>query len=329
MTATLLSVRGLTVEFRIGGAWHPVVQDVAFDVTAGSVVGLVGESGSGKTVTCFSLLRLIDAQNGRITAGSVTLDGRDLLTLSEREMADVRGDQVAMIFQEPMTSLNPAFTIGYQIAEVLQRHRGLSRADALRRAREVLDLVGIPQAGSRLGDYPHQFSGGMRQRVMIAMALATEPRLLIADEPTTALDVTVQAQILDLIRDFSREFGMGVLLVTHDLGVVADVCDQAVVMYAGQVVERAEIFDLFARPRHPYTAGLMRSIPRVDQVSTLEVIPGVPPVPTEFPDGCRFAPRCPHRTEPCDTTPVSITERANGGVVRCLRADALDLRQGG
>ena len=329
MTDTLLSVRGLTVEFRVDGAWHPVVEDVTFDVPAGSVVGLVGESGSGKTVTCFSLLRLIDAHNGRIAAGSVTLDGRDLLTLSEREMADVRGDRVAMIFQEPMTSLNPAFTVGFQIAEVVRRHRGLGRAEALNRAREVLDLVGIPQAGARLRDYPHQFSGGMRQRVMIAMALATEPRLLIADEPTTALDVTVQAQILDLIREFSREFGMGVLLVTHDLGVVAEACDEAVVMYAGQVVERAEIFDLLARPRHPYTAGLMRSIPRVDAAGGLEVIPGVPPLPTDFPGGCRFAPRCRYRAEDCAAAPVAVTDRAGGGVVRCLRTDELDLRRGG
>src|SRR5690606_1452489 len=240
-----------------------------------------------------------------------------------------RGNQVAMIFQEPMTSLNPAFTVGFQIAEVVRRHRGLSRGDARRRAREVLDLVGIPQAASRLDDYPHQFSGGMRQRVMIARALATEPRLLIADEPTTALDVTVQAQILDLIRDFSREFGMGVLLVTHDLGVVADVCDEAVVMYAGQVVERAEIYDLFARPQHPYTAGLMRSIPRVDREGDLEVIPGVPPLSTEFPSGCRFAPRCPYRTDSCDAAPVDVTDRVGGGVVRCVHAGSLALGQGG
>jgi len=326
MTTPLLSVQDLTVEFAVRGAWQPVVTGVSFDVQPGQVVALVGESGSGKSVSCFALLRL-HGESGRTSSGRVLLDGRDLLTLSEREMADVRGNEIAMIFQEPMTSLNPAFTVGAQIAEVVRRHRGVSRADARKRAVEVLDLVGIPRAASRVGDYPHQFSGGMRQRVMIAMALSTDPRMLIADEPTTALDVTIQAQILDLVKDLARDFGMGVLLVTHDLGVVADACDQVVVMYAGQVVERAECFDLFARPRHPYTAGLMRSLPRVDGVGGIEIIPGTPPMPDQFPVGCRFSPRCAHSVAACDDAPIPLTQRETGGTVRCLRAGELDLRR--
>ncbi len=326
MTTPLLSVRNLTVEFAVRGAWQPVVTDVSFDVQPGQVVALVGESGSGKSVSCFALLRL-HGDSGRTSSGEVLLDGRDLLTLSEREMADVRGNEIAMIFQEPMTSLNPAFTVGSQIAEVVRRHRGGSRADARRRAIEVLDLVGIPRAADRFGEYPHQFSGGMRQRVMIAMALATEPRMLIADEPTTALDVTIQAQILDLMRDLARDFGMGVLLVTHDLGVVADVCDEVVVMYAGQAVEKAEVFNIFERPRHPYTAGLMRSLPRVDGVGGIEIIPGTPPMPDQFPVGCRFAPRCAYAVAACEESAIDLQPRQSGGEVRCIRTDELDLRR--
>ncbi|WP_166134193.1 ABC transporter ATP-binding protein [Nocardioides ochotonae] len=328
-TPPLLSVRDLTVEFAVRGEWNAVVSDVSFDVGAGQVVALVGESGSGKSVTCFSTLRLIDSQNGRISSGEVLLNGRDLLTLGEREMADVRGNEVAMIFQEPMTSLNPAYTVGSQIAEVVRRHRGADRAGARRRAAEVLDLVGIPRAASRLDDYPHQFSGGMRQRVMIAMALATEPKLLIADEPTTALDVTIQAQVLDLVRGFARDLDMGVLLVTHDLGVVAEACDDVVVMYAGQVVEHAELFDLFDRPRHPYTSGLMHSLPRVDGVGGMEVIPGSPPLPTAFPTGCRFGPRCRFAEPACHAGPIPLTPRPTGGTDRCRRADELDLTPAG
>ncbi|WP_244928776.1 ABC transporter ATP-binding protein [Nocardioides sp. W7] len=325
MTSPLLSVKDLTVEFGARGAWQPVVTGVSFDVMPGQIVALVGESGSGKSVSCFALLRL-HGENGRTSEGEVLFDGRDLLKLSERQMADVRGNEIAMIFQEPMTSLNPAFTVGSQIAEVVRRHRGVSRSDARRRAVEVLDLVGIPRAASRLGEYPHQFSGGMRQRVMIAMALATEPRMLIADEPTTALDVTIQAQILDLISGLAKDFGMGVLLVTHDLGVVADVCDEVVVMYAGQVVEQAECFNIFERPRHPYTAGLMRSLPRVDGVGGIEIIPGTPPMPSQFPTGCRFAPRCSHAMDACGPSPIALEARTSGGAVRCLRAVELDLR---
>ncbi|WP_110207082.1 ABC transporter ATP-binding protein [Nocardioides daejeonensis] len=326
MTTPLLSVRDLTVEFAVRGSWQPVVTDVSFDVMPGQVVALVGESGSGKSVSCFALLRL-HGDSGRTSRGEVLFDGRDLLSLSEREMADVRGNEISMIFQEPMTSLNPAFTVGSQIAEVVRRHRGASRAEARKRAIEVLDLVGIPRAASRIGDYPHQFSGGMRQRVMIAMALATDPRMLIADEPTTALDVTIQAQILDLVKDLARDFGMGVLLVTHDLGVVADACDEVVVMYAGQVVERAECFDIFARPRHPYTAGLMRSLPRVDGMGEIEIIPGTPPMPDQFPEHCRFAARCPHAVAACEAGPVALEPRVNGGAVRCVRTLELDLRR--
>ncbi|MGY1814526.1 ABC transporter ATP-binding protein [Blastococcus sp. SYSU D00820] len=322
----LLSVRDLTVEFATERGYLPVVSDVSFDVPEGSVVGLVGESGSGKSVTCFSVLRLIETPPGRITSGQVLFRGRDLLTLPERQIQDVRGNEISMIFQEPMTSLNPAFTVGAQIAETVRRHRGGSRKAATERAVEVLDLVGIPRARDRVRDYPHQFSGGMRQRVMIAMALSTEPELLIADEPTTALDVTIQAEVLDLLRDLGARFGMGVLLVTHDLGVVADICDRVVVMYAGQVVERAEVDDLFAAPRHPYTEGLMRSLPSVEGPDELHVIPGSAPLPWAVPPGCRFAARCAHAVPGvCTGEPLLLADAGPGRVTRCARAGELVL----
>ncbi|MDP9820842.1 ABC transporter ATP-binding protein [Nocardioides massiliensis] len=324
MGETLLSVKDLSVEFRVGGSWTPVVTDVSFDVARGQVVGLVGESGSGKSVSCFSVLRLLDQRVGRVARGSIEFKGRDLVTLDDRALSDVRGNEIGMIFQEPMTSLNPAFTVGMQIAEVVRRHRGGSRSAARQRAVEVLDMVGIPRAAQRIHQYPHEFSGGMRQRVMIAMALAVEPDLLIADEPTTALDVTIQAQILDLLREFAADLGMGVALVTHDLGVVADICDDVVVMYAGQVVEHAECFDLFARPRHPYTAALMGSMPQVDGRGGETVIPGHPPLPTEYPAGCRFAPRCAHVRPACEAAPIPLLPTVTGSS-RCIRVDELAL----
>lgn len=276
MTEPLLSVDGLGVEFATATGWTPVLQDVSFDVAAGQLVGLVGESGSGKSVTCSSVLRLLPPRQSRTVAGRIRFQGRDLLTMPSRELEAVRGNDIAMIFQEPMTSLNPVFTVGDQIAEVVRRHRRVNRKAATARAVEVLDLVGIPDAARRIRQYPHEFSGGMRQRVMIAMALACEPKLLIADEPTTALDVTIQAQVLDLIREMAGRFGMGVLFVTHDLGVVADLCTEVVVMYAGQVVERAGTEPLYATPRHPYTAGLLRSVPDVGGRSELHTIAGSP-----------------------------------------------------
>jgi peptide/nickel transport system ATP-binding protein len=323
--APLLSVRGLTVEFATERGYLPVVSDVTFDVPEGQVVGLVGESGSGKTVTCFSVLRLIETPPGRIAGGQVLYRGTDLLSLPERRIEDLRGNDISMIFQEPMTSLNPAFTVGAQIAETVRRHRRVGRRAAMERAVEVLDLVGIPRARDRVGDYPHQFSGGMRQRVMIAMALSTEPRLLIADEPTTALDVTIQAEVLDLIRDLAARFSMGVLLVTHDFGVVADICDRVVVMYAGQVVERGDVEGVFASPRHPYTEGLMRSLPSVEGPEELHIIPGSAPLPWAMPPGCRFAPRCSHSRPVCAAAAPELVEAGAGRSTRCVRVDDIVL----
>ncbi|MBD8053815.1 ABC transporter ATP-binding protein [Rhodococcus ruber] len=324
MTEPLLSVDGLGVEFATASGWTPVLQDVSFDVAAGQLVGLVGESGSGKSVTCSSVLRLLPPRQSRTVAGSIRFQGRDLLTMPPRELEAVRGNDIAMIFQEPMTSLNPVFTVGDQIAEVVRRHRRVNRKAATARAVEVLDLVGIPDAARRIRQYPHEFSGGMRQRVMIAMALACEPKLLIADEPTTALDVTIQAQVLDLIREMAGRFGMGVLFVTHDLGVVADLCTEVVVMYAGQVVERARTEPLYATPRHPYTAGLLRSVPDVGGRSELHTIAGSPPPPGSIPVGCRFAPRCPHRADEC-AGDVPLLAVGDDRTARCARVTDLML----
>ncbi|WP_432794354.1 ABC transporter ATP-binding protein [Rhodococcus ruber] len=324
MTEPLLSVDGLGVEFATASGWTPVLQDVSFDVAAGQLVGLVGESGSGKSVTCSSVLRLLPPRQSRTVAGRIRFQGRDLLNMPSRELEAVRGNDIAMIFQEPMTSLNPVFTVGDQIAEVVRRHRRVNRKAATARAVEVLDLVGIPDAARRIRQYPHEFSGGMRQRVMIAMALACEPKLLIADEPTTALDVTIQAQVLDLIREMAGRFGMGVLFVTHDLGVVADLCTEVVVMYAGQVVERARTEPLYATPRHPYTAGLLRSVPDVGGRSELHTIAGSPPPPGSIPVGCRFAPRCPHRADEC-AGDVPLLAVGDDRTARCARVTDLIL----
>lgn len=324
MTEPLLSVDGLGVEFATASGWTPVLQDVSFDVAAGQLVGLVGESGSGKSVTCSSVLRLLPPRQSRTVAGRIRFQGRDLLNMPSRELEAVRGNDIAMIFQEPMTSLNPVFTVGDQIAEVVRRHRRVNRKAATARAVEVLDLVGIPDAARRIRQYPHEFSGGMRQRVMIAMALACEPKLLIADEPTTALDVTIQAQVLDLIREMAGRFGMGVLFVTHDLGVVADLCTEVVVMYAGQVVERARTEPLYATPRHPYTAGLLRSVPDVGGRSEMHTIAGSPPPPGSIPVGCRFAPRCPHRADEC-AADVPLLAVGDDRTARCARVTDLIL----
>ncbi|CCW14868.1 ABC transporter ATP-binding protein [Rhodococcus aetherivorans] len=324
MIEPLLSVHGLGVEFATASGWTPVLQDVSFDVAAGELVGLVGESGSGKSVTCSSVLRLLPPRQSRTVAGSIRFQGRDLLTMPARELESVRGNDIAMIFQEPMTSLNPVFTVGDQITEVVRRHRRMSRKDATARAVEVLDLVGIPNAARRVRQYPHEFSGGMRQRVMIAMALACEPKLLVADEPTTALDVTIQAQVLDLIREMAGRFGMGVLFVTHDLGVVADLCTEVVVMYAGQVIERARTEALYAAPRHPYTEGLLRSVPDIGGRTDLHTIPGSPPPPGSIPVGCRFAPRCAHRADEC-AVDVPLRPVGDDRVSRCARVTDLIL----
>ncbi|GAA0998124.1 ABC transporter ATP-binding protein [Acrocarpospora macrocephala] len=322
----VLQIEDLSVEFLTEHGWVTVIDSLSLTIGEGESVGLVGESGSGKSVTSLAAMALIK-HPGRVSGGHVTLDGVRLDRLSWREMEDVRGKKIAMIFQEPMTSLNPSFTVGEQIAEVVRRHDGLSRKQAAERAVNMLDTVGIPRARERARAYPHEFSGGMRQRVMIGMALACSPRMLIADEPTTALDVTTQIQILDLLHDLRAEFGMALLFISHDLGVIADIADRVAVMYAGQLVETASADELFARPSHPYTRGLMRSMPRADEATeTFFAIPGAPPAPWDFPSGCRFAPRCSMAGSDCTQGPIPlIPVGAADAASRCLRTTAADL----
>jgi peptide/nickel transport system ATP-binding protein len=322
----LLAVQGLSVEFPAGRGWVRVVDDVSFDIAAGEIVGLVGESGSGKTVSAQAILGLTRAQGGRVGSGSVVFDGRDLTKLKERELANVRGDRIGMIFQQPIRSLDPAFSVGDQIAEVVRRHRGVSRRAAWHRAVEMLERVHIDRAAERAGQYPHQFSGGMCQRVMIAMALACEPSLLIADEPTTALDVTVQAIILDMLRDIQADTGIAILFISHDLGVIAEIAERVVVMYAGQVVEAGTAGNVFARLRHPYTEGLLASIPNVGD-ERLQSIPGSVPMAGRHPSGCRFHPRCPYFTAGrCDVVEPALELLDADHAARCLRARELTLR---
>jgi peptide/nickel transport system ATP-binding protein len=322
----LIDVDGLHVEFLTDGTWVPAVENVSFTMAPGETLALVGESGCGKTVSSLAVMRLIPRSNGRISAGRVMFDGQDLLRMAPDDLRRVRGDQIAMVFQEPMTSLNPAFTIGDQIALAVRAHRDCSRAEARARALEVLDRVGIPDAARRFDDYPHAFSGGMRQRAMIAMALSCDPKLLIADEPTTALDVTVQAQIIELLRSLRDQSGMAVLFVTHDLGVVADLCDRVAVMYAGQVVELAPVEQLFRRPRHPYTEGLLASMPQVATPGKrLTIIRGHVPRPGSVMSGCRFRSRCDYATEACEADPLPLLAIEDGAAVRCVRRDELVL----
>ncbi len=317
MSDPLLSVEGLGVAF----GPISVTQDVSFAIAPGERVGMVGESGCGKTVTGLALLRLLPAAR---LAGRVMFEGQDVLRLPKRQLRRVRGGRIGMIFQEPMSALDPVFTVGEQIAETLRTHRGLSRAAAAERAVEILDSVGIPLPRRRAENYPHQLSGGMRQRAMIAIAIACEPALLIADEPTTALDVTVQAQIVDLLISLGERLGMALLFITHDLGVIAEACTRVLTLYAGQVVEDAPAEALLTRPRHPYSSGLLRSIPRLSPRKTrLPSIPGRVPPPTAMPDGCRFAPRCPHAQPPCARP--QIMGLVAGGAVRCCRSPDLHL----
>ncbi|HLH87977.1 MAG TPA: ABC transporter ATP-binding protein [Xanthobacteraceae bacterium] len=316
--AAVLDIRGLRTEFRIGGQWHAAVRDLSLALRANETLAIVGESGSGKSVTALSALRLLPSAGARIAAGAVMFDGRDLTKLSEAEMSDVRGNAIAMIFQEPMTSLNPTMAIGDQIAEAIVIHRGAAWSSARAQALRLLDEVKIPAAATRLDDYPHQFSGGMRQRVMIAMALACRPQVLLADEPTTALDVTIQAQVLRQLAELKRAYGMAVLFITHNLGVVAQIADRVAVMYAGEIVEAASVADLFARPTHPYTAALLRAMPRVDRdAAGLEPIPGGVPALTAMPTGCFFAPRCPLRQASCTAQHPELLRFPNGHEVRC------------
>ncbi len=298
---SLLDVRELVVRFRtVAGTVH-AVNGASYAVAPGQTLGLVGESGCGKSVSVLSVMRLIQEPPGEIVSGQVLYDGRDLLQLREQEMERIRGREIGMVFQDPMTSLNPVLTIGRQISETMTVHMGMNAERARAKAVELLEMVGIPQAAERYGDYPHQFSGGMRQRVMIASALACSPALFIADEPTTALDVTIQAQIVDLVKNLRDRLKMAVIWITHDLAVVAEIADRVAVMYAGFIVEEADVFDLFENPRHPYTFSLLKSVPRVDQVIEEELftIPGSPPDCLSLPPGCPFAPRCTFAVDRC------------------------------
>jgi len=327
MTAPLLEVDDLRTHFFTRDGVVRAVDGVSFSIQPGETLALVGESGCGKSVTSLSIMRLIASPPGRIVSGAVRFNGRDLLRLTEPEMRKVRGNEISMIFQEPMTSLNPVLTIGRQIAETLVLHRAMRRSDAMARAVELLRLVHIPEPARRATEYPHQMSGGMRQRVMIAMALACDPRLLIADEPTTALDVTIQAQILDLMRELQAKTGAAILLITHDLGVVAEMAQRVVVMYAGRKVEEAPVGELFARPRHPYTRGLMNSMPRVGAGhgarQRLQEIPGMVPSLREPLVGCAFAARCAYAVERCRADVPVFEPKAPGHSVACWEADRL------
>ena len=308
---------------RVSAAAGDILRGVDLAVPRGSVVGVVGESGCGKTVTSLSILGLLPQPPARLMEGSsIRFADKELTTLTESEMRALRGNEIAMIFQEPMTSLNPVFSVGDQIGEALQLHRGMSRKEARTESARLLAEVGIPEPDRRLDEYPHQMSGGLRQRVMIAMALSCNPRLLIADEPTTALDVTIQAQILELLASLRESYGMAVLLITHDLGVVAEVCDRVVVMYAGQVVESGSVGDIFAEPQHPYTQGLLASLPTLDRGRRrLDPIPGTVPSPTEWPTGCRFAERCSMASEECEAE-QPLLDLGSGKSARCWRAAA-------
>jgi len=324
MTDVLLQARGVGKQFaaRHGRGLVNAVQDVSFELVAGESLGVVGESGCGKSVTALSVMKLFPTPPGRIVAGQILWQGRDLVPLGAAEMRALRSKEIAMVFQEPMTSLNPVYTVGAQIAEVLRLHEKLNRRAALARTVEMLKLVRIPHPEQRVHAYPHQFSGGMRQRVMIAMALACNPKLLIADEPTTALDVTIQAQILELIGELKAKLGMAVLLITHAMGVIAETAQRVVVMYAGRVVEEAPVATLFAAPRHPYTQGLIRSIPRLDASALprqrLDAIPGTVPSLLALPPGCRFAPRCPHARAACSAAVPALREVGPGHRVACI-----------
>jgi peptide/nickel transport system ATP-binding protein len=317
----LLEVENLQTHFRTPDGVNRAVDGVSFDVAAGETMAIVGESGCGKSVTAMSILRLIPEPPGKI-AGSIRFQGRDLLKLSEPEMQDIRGNEISMIFQEPMTSLNPVLNVGRQIGETLRLHQGLSGRDAEAKAVEMLTLVGIPEPGRRVREYPHQLSGGMRQRVMIAIALACNPKLLIADEPTTALDVTIQAQILELMRDLKHRVGAAIVLITHDLGVVAEVAERVVVMYAGKKVEEAAVGPLFRNPRHPYTQGLMGSMPKLGSSLTgtetrLAEIPGLVPSLKQKIPGCVFASRCPYATDLCIKVAPALELKAPGHTAAC------------
>ena len=325
----LLEVKGLKVQFKTDEGIVKAVDGVSYHIDKGETLAVVGESGSGKSVSALAMMRLIPIPPGKIAAGEILFRGKDgvqkdLVKLPEQEMRKIRGNDIAMIFQEPMTSLNPVYTVGDQIAEAIVLHQGKTKKEALELAADMLDLVGIPEPHKRLNNYPHQMSGGMRQRVMIAMALSCNPSLLIADEPTTALDVTIQAQILELMKKLQEEIGMSILFITHDLGVVAEMADRVVVMYAGRAVEEADVINTYKDPLHPYTMGLLNSVPRVDESAVeqvrLEAIPGNVPNPLFLPSGCAFHPRCKYAVAGvCDQEVPQLEDAGNGHMVRCFR----------
>ncbi len=317
----LIEVKGLKTHFYTDEGVSPAVDGVDYSVKKGETLGVVGESGCGKSVTALSILRLIPEPPGKIVAGDILFEGKSLLKLTPDEMRKIRGNKISMIFQEPMTSLNPVYTIGNQISETLKLHQGLTNKEALDRAIEMLKLVGIPSPARRVNEYPHQLSGGMRQRAMIAMALSCSPSLLIADEPSTALDVTIQAQILDLMVSLKEELNTAIILITHDLGVVAESAARVVVMYAGKVVEEADVYQIFEHPLHPYTEGLLQSIPRIDlsakKKQRLKEIKGVVPIPSRLPKGCHFHPRCPRVMDICSQEAPELKLEQNSHKVRC------------
>ena len=313
-----LEVRDLELWFDNDRSSVKIQNSISFDIYKGEALGIVGESGCGKSVTSLSVMRLLQSPPARVT-GSVLLQGKDLLKISERQMQSIRGNRISMIFQEPMTSLNPVFTIGNQLIETFMQHQGLSRSEAWKKGVEMLKMVRIPLPEQRMKEFPYQLSGGMRQRVMIAMALACRPELLIADEPTTALDVTIQAQVLDLMRDLQKEMGTSIAFITHDLGVVSEMCDRVLVLYCGEVVEEADAELLFGDPKHPYTLGLMSTLPKFGVKGRLETIPGVVPPAGKFPEGCAFAPRCRFATERCRAEKPKLFTLDDGHKVRCHR----------
>ncbi len=328
--APLLEVKGLETSFRIDGKEYNAVDGVSFTVESGKVVGIVGESGCGKSVMSLSIMHLLPKGIGRIRNGEVNFDGSAIQNYSDKKMNKIRGKDMAMIFQEPMTSLNPVFTIGYQLEEVLHNHFKLTKKEATDKAVQLLSAVGIPRASKIVNEYPHQLSGGMRQRVMIAMAIACQPKLLIADEPTTALDVTVQAQILELLKDIQTKNDMGIVLITHDLGVVAEACDEVIVMYAGRIVERTDVKTLFTNPKHPYTKLMMGSIPRLEEdTDKLDTIKGIVPSLTKMPAvGCRFANRCPKAMPECTQITPQLEENEKGHEVACLLYETSHPKEG-
>ncbi|MGL4402462.1 MAG: ABC transporter ATP-binding protein [Fusobacteriaceae bacterium] len=322
MNKKLLEIKNLTIKYITEDEVVDAVNEINISLNEGETLGLVGETGAGKTTTALGIMRLIPNPPGKIMGGEIKFDGENILEMSEEDMRKIRGSKISMIFQDPMTSLNPVMTVGEQIAEVIEIHEKLGKEGSMKKAGEMLELVGIPAA--RVNDFPHQFSGGMKQRVVIAISLACNPKLLIADEPTTALDVTIQAQVLDLMNDLKEKFKTAMMLITHDLGVVAQVCDKVAIMYAGEIIETGTLIDMFETPKHPYTHGLFGSIPNLDvECDRLKPIMGLMPDPTNLPSGCKFHPRCPNAVEMCSTKIPEATDVGNGHLVKCLAYQGL------